>query len=282
MQLRTRKPRQIRKEATVATIPMCRGSPGPLPRGLSHLWLVCENFYAAMNDIDKSANLPNHVAIIMDGNGRWAKERFLPRKAGHKKGVDAIKKAVYTAEEYGIKYITFYAFSTENWKRPKDEINSLFSLIEEFVNKFDKEFKGKEYRINIMGDLSKLPDDLVLSLNSICKRTKAFDKLIINIGINYGGRDEIVHAVNKLIENNKTNISEKDIKDNLYINYLPDPDIILRTAGEKRLSNFLLWQCAYSELIFIDEYWPEFDKDLFDRVLDEYYLRNRRFGGLNA
>ena len=234
-----------------------------------------------VEELDKDL-MPKHIAIIMDGNRRWAKERNMDPRLGHKAGAETLEKIASFANKIGIKYMTVYAFSTENWKRPKDEINSLFSLIEEFVNKFDKEFKGKEYRINIMGDLSKLPDDLVLSLNSICERTKAFDKLIINIGINYGGRDEIVHAVNKLIENNKTNISEKDIKDNLYINYLPDPDIILRMAGEKRLSNFLLWQCAYSELIFIDEYWPEFDKDLFDRVLDEYYLRNRRFGGLNA
>lgn len=224
--------------------------------------------------------IPRHVAFIMDGNGRWAKKRLLPRKAGHREGVSALRRMVDECEKAGVEMVSFYAFSTENWTRPQDEIDALFKMVKEFADKHLGEYVKRGLRIMFMGDLTKLPKDTVDSLKKILSEAKDNKGMIVNIALNYGGRDEIVHAVNKIISAGVREINKDVLSDCMYTGGLPDPDVIVRSSGEKRLSNFMLWQAAYSELIFLDEYWPDFDAAVFKKIIEEYSKRDRRYGNV--
>lgn len=224
--------------------------------------------------------LPRHIAFIMDGNGRWAKKRLLPRKAGHREGVSALRRMVDECEKAGVEMVSFYAFSTENWTRPQDEIDALFKMVKEFADKHLGEYVKRGLRIMFMGDLTKLPKDTVDSLKKILSEAKDNKGMIVNIALNYGGRDEIVHAVNKIISAGVREINKDVLSDCMYTGGLPDPDVIIRSSGEKRLSNFMLWQAAYSELIFLDEYWPDFDAAVFKKIIEEYSKRDRRYGNV--
>ena len=242
--------------------------------------------------MNKKVNyVPNHVAIIMDGNGRWAKERQLPRVAGHKAGMNNVRTIAKAASNMNIKVLTLYAFSTENWKRPLDEVNYLMNLPIIFFNKFVPELIDNNIKVNIMGNLSKLP----LKTQKVCykamKQTKNNSGMILNFAFNYGGRSDIVAAVQKIINKvlsqkiNIEDINESTISNNLmtsFLNDYADPDLLIRTSGEQRISNFLLWQIAYSELIFTNCYWPDFNEDKFKDSILEYQQRNRRFGGLSS
>lgn len=224
--------------------------------------------------------IPRHIAFIMDGNGRWAKKRLLPRKAGHREGVSALRRMVDECEKAGVEMVSFYAFSTENWTRPQDEIDALFKMVKEFADKHLGEYVKRGLRIMFMGDLTKLPKDTVDSLKTILSEAKDNKGMIVNIALNYGGRDEIVHAVNKIISAGVREINKDVLSDCMYTGGLPDPDVIVRSSGEKRLSNFMLWQAAYSELIFLDEYWPDFDAAVFKKIIEEYSKRDRRYGNV--
>lgn len=218
-----------------------------------------------------------HIAFIMDGNGRWAKQRLMPRKYGHSEGVKAMKRVIEAADEYGIEAVSFYAFSTENWSRPQDEVESLFKMVDKFAKDELEYYAEKGYRVRIMGDISRLPEITANALNSIIERTANNTGLTVNIGLNYGGRDEIIRAVNKLIESEKA-VTMESLSTALDTSGMPDPDIIVRSAGEQRLSNFMLWQAAYSEFIYRKEYWPSFDKEILNGIIEEYSTRDRRFG----
>ncbi|RKD34469.1 isoprenyl transferase [Thermohalobacter berrensis] len=238
-----------------------------------------------IKEIDKT-NLPNHIAIIMDGNGRWAKKRFLPRTAGHREGVKRVREIVKACGDLGIKYLTLYAFSTENWKRPKDEIDSLMKLLVEYLKKELNTLHKNNVKINILGDLEKLPSLPKQEVFNAIEKTRNNNKLILNIALNYGGRDEIIRAIKLLAKNVKDNkiqledINEELFKEFLYTGSQPDPDLLIRTSGELRISNFLIYQIAYTEFYFTDIYWPQFTKEhLFKAILD-YQNRNRRFGGI--
>ncbi len=230
--------------------------------------------------------IPNHVAIIMDGNGRWAKKRGLPRTIGHRAGVETIREIVKTSSNLGIKYLTLYAFSTENWKRPKDEVNTLMSLLLEFLKKEIMELHKNNVIVKAIGDISELPRQCVDELNNAYELTKKNSGLCLNLALNYGARDEIKKAVVSIArEVKKGNLSldsidEKLISDNLYTRGIPDPDLLIRPSGEYRISNYLLWQIAYTEFWFSDIYWPDFKPiHLYMAILD-YQNRDRRFGGV--
>lgn len=219
-----------------------------------------------------------HIAFIMDGNGRWAKKRLLPRSVGHKFGVESMDRILRDCSDLGIKHITVYAFSTENWNRPKDEIDAIISLLLKYIEKAKKD--RDDVRYIFIGDKSSLPAEIVEKMTFLEEMTKE-RQLILNIAFNYGGRAEIVNACNRLIAEGKKEISEEDISKNLYTSLSPDPDLIVRTAGEYRLSNFLLWQCAYSELYTTKVCWPDFNKKELLLAIEDFYSRKRKFGGLN-
>jgi len=226
--------------------------------------------------------IPSHIAIIMDGNGRWAQERGLSRVNGHKEGVKTLKKILISAKKIGVKYLTVYAFSTENWKRPRAEVEALMFLFKEYlkneINELDKNGAGLRFsgrRENISGSLLKLMDEGV-------EKLKKNNDIILNIAFNYGGKAEIVDAVNKIIEKNQNNkITEEDINENLYNPDIPYPELVIRTSGEFRISNFLIWQTAYSEFYITDKFWPEFDEEELIKAIKSYGKRERRFGGLS-
>lgn len=224
--------------------------------------------------------LPKHIGFIIDGNGRWAKERGLTRSMGHKAGMLALKEAIKNSFELGIKFVSIYGFSTENWNRPKDEVNFLFNLFREFIKSDFNEVEGKNARLNIMGDYTKFPDDLVKEIEKALEETKNNDGFVLNLGINYGGRDEIIRAVNNIINSGVKEITKENFNDYLYTKGLPDPDFIVRTSGEQRISNFMLWQNAYSEFYFPKTYWPDFNKKELIKSLLNYQQRNRRFGAI--
>ncbi|WP_392486431.1 isoprenyl transferase [Haloimpatiens sp. FM7315] len=236
-----------------------------------------------VNDIDMS-NIPKHIAIIMDGNGRWAKERKLPRALGHKAGVETIRNIVKACNNLGVHYLTLYAFSTENWKRPKEEVNSLMKLLVEYLKKEFEELNDNNVIINHIGDISKLPDVCQKELNDAYNNTKNNTGLVLNLALNYGGRDEIIKAFKDMYEDlqnrklNKDSINSELIEKYLYTAGMPDPDIIIRPSGEQRLSNFLLWQCAYSEFWYSNINWPDFKKEDLIRAIYDYQKRERRFG----
>ena len=217
-----------------------------------------------------------HIAFIMDGNGRWAKSRALPRTVGHKYGAKAFENTVKNCHAFGIKTVTVYAFSTENWSRPQKEVDAILELLNNYI---DEAKKQANIRYIFIGDKSVVSDELRAKMVDLEDATSQYDN-ILNIAFNYGGRAEIVRACNTLLQNGATSISETDISENLYTNHCPDPDLIVRTANEYRISNFLLWQCAYSELYFTEALWPEFDKKELYKAIQSFYKRKRRYGGL--
>ena len=221
-----------------------------------------------------------HVAIIMDGNGRWAKERGLPRIEGHRKGAEKAEKVVEWAADLDIDYITLYAFSTENWKRPWDEVKFLFTLFVDFIKKRVNRMKDEGVKVKIMGRREGLPQEILDVWDWVEEETKNEERITLVIAFNYGGRAEILDAVNKIIKGKIDVVDEKTFRKYLYIPELPDPDLVIRTSGEMRISNFLLWQIAYSELIFVKKYWPDFDKEDLKFALEEFSRRQRRFGGI--
>lgn len=230
--------------------------------------------------------LPAHIGVIMDGNGRWAKKRGLPRSAGHSAGAEALKKIVTECNKMGIKYITVYAFSTENWKRPKEEVDYLMNLLMDYLKNAETTLAGENVVIKAIGSRKELSSELCEQIKKTEEFTKNNDGIVMNIALNYGSREEIVNAVKKICKNvcdGKCDIDDIDsqmISDNLYTASQPDPDLIIRTSGEERISNFLLWQLAYSELWFTKKLWPEFSvNDLHTAILD-YQNRNRRYGGV--
>ncbi len=226
-------------------------------------------------------NLPSHVGIIMDGNGRWATVRGKKRSYGHKAGSDNVERIASYAFNKGVRILSLYAFSSENWSRPKEEVDELMRLLEVYFNKFIKKIIKKGVRLNVMGDIERLSDKLRNVIEDAMDKSKHNTEFVINIGINYGGRQEIVRAVNKLISDKKE-ITVENISNNLYTTEFGEPDLIIRTGGELRLSNFMLFQGAYSELYFTDVLWPDFNEEELDKALDEYSSRNRRYGGLRG
>ena len=237
-----------------------------------------------MSHIDK-ANLPRHVGIIMDGNGRWAKKRNLPRSAGHRAGAQTLKTITEFAGNLGIRYLTAYAFSTENWKRPKEEVDALMDLLLKYLRDKDQ-LAGKDVVIKVIGDRSKLSDEINKEIDNIEEYTKDNPGMVLFLAINYGGRQEIVNSVKKIaakVQNGEIspdNITEDSVSSYIYTSEIPDVDLIIRPSGELRLSNFLLWQSAYSEFWFSDINWPDFKTDDFARAVLDYQNRNRRFGGI--
>ena len=224
--------------------------------------------------------LPKHVAIIMDGNGRWAKKRGLPRTFGHKAGTENVRKIVKYCSKKGIEYLTVYAFSTENFKRPQEEVSTLMKLLIEYFNKETDELRDNGVRLNVIGDTSCFSSAVQEAINNGVKKTNECNKLVFSIALAYGSRAEIVKAVKDIIASGIREINEETISQHLYTNDLPDPDLIIRTSGEERLSNFLLYQAAYSEFYFTDVLWPDFNEEEFDKAIAEYSKRNRRYGGL--
>lgn len=230
--------------------------------------------------MEKLKKVPSHVAIIMDGNGRWATKRGLPRNFGHREGVKAIERTIYACLKYGIKYCTFFAFSTENWKRSKEEIDGIFNLLREYIDKDDNIFTKNNVKVTSIGVLDPFPEDLKKSLINIKEKTINFDRLNVCFALNYGGRDDITRAINKIIEQDVKRVTEKDILNMLDTGSMPEPDLIIRTSGEMRISNFLLYQMAYSELYFPKVLWPDFNEKHFIKALKNYQKRNRRYGGI--
>ena len=219
-----------------------------------------------------------HIAIIMDGNRRWAKERNLPSALGHKKGVDALKAAMRACDDFGVKYLTVYAFSTENWNRKPEEVNFLMDLLAQTLKNELKEMNENNVVISFIGDTTKLSSKLQEILRNSVETTKNNTGVNLQIAFNYGSRDEIVHAVREIIASGEIDITEDTISKHLYTRNIPDPDLLIRTGGEMRVSNYLLWQIAYSEFIVLNKFWPEFDKDVLAECILEYKRRNRRFG----
>ncbi|MBQ3045011.1 MAG: isoprenyl transferase [Clostridia bacterium] len=234
-------------------------------------------------------SLPRHIGIIMDGNGRWAKQRGLGRSEGHKAGAEVFRRICEYARDIGIEYLTFYAFSTENWKRPAEEVSAIMNLFRDYLDEAkerEEENNEKGMCVRYIGDRSVLPDDIRLMMNELEKRSDDKDVITINLAVNYGGRDEILHAVKaiaKRVEAGEIKADEinlKDIDGNLYTAGQPDPDLIIRPSGEYRLSNFLIWQAAYSEFWFSDILWPDFTSEHLDKAILDFAKRNRRFGGV--
>lgn len=228
-----------------------------------------------------------HVAIIMDGNGRWAKAKGLPRTAGHLAGADNVRTIAIAANDLGVKYLTLYAFSTENWKRSQDEVNYLMKLPKYLFEKYMEEFLSLGFRIRLIGDLDGLPEATKKVLDDAAERSKENTGLSLIIAINYGSHDEILRAVNKYASDVKDGkaslgISEQDFEQYLMTKDFPPVDLLIRTSGEQRISNYLLWQIAYAELEFIPEAWPDFTFEVFQRCLEEYNSRDRRFGGVKS
>lgn len=237
------------------------------------------------NKIDMK-RLPKHIAIIMDGNGRWARDRLLPRTAGHREGVERVKEIVELSGNLGIDYLTLYAFSTENWNRPKQEIDTLMKLLVEYLKKELNTLHENDVKINVLGDLDRLSAIPQKEVYKAIEKTKFNKKMVLNIALNYGGRDEIIKGVKSIINDAlEGKIKLEDIDENLFKDYLytkkqPDPDLLIRPSGEKRISNFLLYQIAYTEFVFTDVYWPDFGAKEFYSSIIEFQKRKRRFGGI--
>ena len=231
--------------------------------------------------------VPEHIAIIMDGNGRWAKRRLLNKAAGHRAGAQALRRLAEEAEKIGVKILTVYAFSTENWTRPKDEVDDLMSLIHHYIQQYIDDSKKNNMRITLIGDLTRLTDELQRKIAGLVEMTKEKKGMRVVLALNYGGRDDITRAVRKLAADVKGGRKTLDeINEKLFASYLdtfdlPDPDLLIRTSGEMRLSNFLLWQTAYSEMYFCDKLWPDFNIKDLENAIGQYKLRDRRYGGRN-
>ena len=228
--------------------------------------------------------LPRHIAVIMDGNGRWAKKNMLKRVMGHKKGAGAVRTVVETCRELGIRYLTLFAFSIENWQRPEDEVQALTTLLEEYLMTELSGLKKNGIRLASIGDIDRLPRRVRDALSKVIEETSGNGAMVLNLALSYGGRDEIVHAVKRILKDSKSGDSDentitKDLfSQYLYTAHIPDPDLLIRTGGERRLSNFLLWQLSYTELYFTDVLWPDFSKDDLLEAIVDYQGRERRFG----
>ncbi len=244
--------------------------------------LVKEEF--ASQKKSKQPETPAHVAIIMDGNGRWAKKRMLPKIAGHKRGADAVRRCVEDSIDLGIKYLTLYAFSSENWNRPEDEVNDLMSLLQRYLTREVEELHEKNIRLNFIGDRRKLSHDILELLEAAEKKTRDNSRLCLTLALSYGGRAEIIDAAKALAEKVRAgtirpeDISETAFAAHLHTGDIPDPDLIIRTSGEQRISNFLLWQIAYAEFVFLDVLWPDFNREMLESAIEEYCCRDRRYG----
>jgi undecaprenyl diphosphate synthase len=225
--------------------------------------------------------IPQHIAIIMDGNGRWAKARLLPRMAGHRAGAENLRRIITACVDFGVKYLTIFAFSTENWKRPVDEVNGLMDIFADLLEKEVPKLHAQGVQIRHIGSKKELNPILQMKLQNAINITKGNSRLVLSIAINYGGRDEIVHAVQEIVRQgiSADAINEQTIKEYLYTADVPDPDLVIRTSGELRTSNFLLWQSAYSEWLFTETYWPDFNKENLRKAILDYGTRSRRFGG---
>src|SRR3989338_4647499 len=230
-------------------------------------------------------DIPKHIAIIMDGNGRWAEARGLPKVLGHKQGVESVRKVVKACLNTGVKYLTLYAFSTENWSRPDYEVKALFKLLENFIDNEFKLFHDNGIRLNVIGEREKIQKDLLAKVEGFEKDTAIYDKLMLNIALSYGARQEILNAAKTLAEEVKNgklksqDIDEKIFSGRLYTAGQPDPDLLIRTSGEMRVSNFLLWQISYAEFYVTETLWPDFYENEFNKAIEEYNKRGRRFGG---
>ena len=229
------------------------------------------------SDISYNGIVPKHIAFIMDGNGRWATRRLLPRKFGHREGVKTMRKVISDCVHLGIEVVSLYAFSTENRDRPQDEVDALMQLIRDNIYDMLKELIAEGVKVVFMGDLSYFAQDIRESLDKVVKESADGKKAVVNIGLNYGSRDEIIYAVNSCVKVGKE-VDKEKFSEYLYTANLPDPDLIVRTGGECRLSNFMLWQSAYSEIVVSKVQWPDFDRKELYAVLKEYSQRNRRFG----
>ncbi len=227
-------------------------------------------------------NIPKHVAIIMDGNGRWAKEKGKLRVEGHKKGADRIEQIIAHSIKRGIKYLTVYAFSTENWKRPQSEVTALMKLFEKYLNNKKEDLKKQNVKLLVTGSSEKIPQKLLYKIKETEEYLSDCDKLTFNIAFNYGGRKEIIDGINKLLSENKESITIEEFSEYMYRPNIPDPELVIRTSGEFRISNFLLWEIAYSEFYVTDIYWPDFDEKEYDKAIESFNKRDRRYGGLNV
>ncbi|MEP2978759.1 MAG: isoprenyl transferase [Lentilitoribacter sp.] len=233
-------------------------------------------------------NAPQHVAIIMDGNGRWAKSRGLSRSAGHQKGVETLRQVVRTAGEAGVQYLTLFAFSSENWSRPQEEVGFLMGLLKKFIKRDLEELRSENVRVKVIGGRDNLQSDILDLLIEAEENTKQNDGLNLVIAFNYGARDEIARAAKRMAADVKSGILlPEDVCEAKITSYLdtcdiPDPDLIIRSSGEQRLSNFLLWQAAYAEFVFVDELWPDFTREVFHRALNTFKTRDRRYGGVES
>jgi undecaprenyl diphosphate synthase len=228
--------------------------------------------------------MPKHIAIIMDGNRRWAKAKGKPVSYGHKEGAKTLEKIVRYANKIGLEYITVYAFSTENWKRAEDEVKSLMILLQNYLDEYSKRANTENIKVKILGDISALSTGMQKSIQNCMERTKDNNGVTFNIALNYGGRDELIKAIKQIASQVKDNqikiedITEKLVSDNLYTKGEPEPDLLIRTSGEQRLSNFLPWQLVYTEFLFIDKNWPDFEEEDLDKAIIEYQKRTRKFG----
>lgn len=235
--------------------------------------------------MDETMNMPQHIAIIMDGNRRWAKEKGIETKEGHKAGAENLESIAKYCNDIGIKYLTVYAFSTENWKRSKEEVSALMLLLKSYLKKFSKNANKENIKIKVLGDISNLEAGLKKSIEEAIERTKNNTGLTLNIAFNYGGRNEITNAVKKIalkVKNDELNfedINEDVVARNMYTENQPDPDLLIRPGGELRISNFLPWQLVYSEFYFTDKYWPDFGKEDLLKAIQTFNKRNRKFGG---
>lgn len=242
-------------------------------------------------NFSKDGEIPKHIAIIMDGNGRWAQKRRLPRIAGHKEGMNNVKKITTYASKLGVKVLTLYAFSTENWKRPSSEVDFLMKLPVDFFDVFVPELVKENVKVNVMGYKEYLPKHTQKAVENAIEETKDNTGMILNFALNYGSRAEILTAVNELLEEVKQGKVIEEVDEDMFSDYLMtaslgkelrDPDLLIRTSGEERISNFLLWQIAYSELYFTDSYWPDFSLENLEEAIGSFQKRQRRFGGLNT
>ncbi len=220
-----------------------------------------------------------HIAFIMDGNGRWAKKRSMPREFGHVNGAKTFKKIIRYCGDKGVKIITVYAFSTENWKRPENEVKSIMNLLSEYIDDAVASVDENNIQLHFIGDMSIFPDEIKKKIAN-AEAVSADKELVLNIGLNYGARAEIAHACEMLIASGKTKITEDDVSGAIYTAHCQDPDLIVRTGGDIRLSNFLLWQAAYAEFYFTDTLWPDLDEREIDKIIDDFYSRKRRYGGV--
>ncbi len=243
---------------------------------------MAERKYASSTrDIPEVSAVPRHIAIIMDGNGRWARKRYMPRVAGHARGLESVRAVVKACVECGVEYLTLFAFSSENWRRPQDEVSFLMQLFMKALRKEVARLDHNEIRLRVIGDMTRFDPELVRIIRESEEKTAGNTKLTLCIAANYGGRWDIANAVSELMRSQperRDGFSEDEIADALSMSFAPEPDLFIRTGGEKRISNFLLWQLAYTEFYFTDALWPDFDADALDQAIESYRSRERRFG----